>query len=165
MDIIESNTTSKNWFKVKKITILIKGENKMSKEFKVDKDINFKDEETKRAYLKFLNEINEYNKKRANGEITEQDFSCFLNKFKEKFKLEEETEGDFKTADSETIKKLLNNAGLENKETENTELDNLIQQMDKEIAKLENNKYENFDIDSIIKRVNDEINIIEKKDN
>ena len=133
----------------------------MSKEFKVDKNINFKDEETKKAYLKFLNEINEYNKKRANGEITEKDFSYFLNKFKEKFKLKEETEGDFKTADSETI----NNAGLENKETENTELDNLIQQMDKEIAKLENNKYENFDIDSIIKRVNDEINIIEKKDN
>ena len=116
----------------------------MSKEFKVDKNINFKDEEAKKAYLKFLNEINEYNKKRANGEITEKDFSYFLNKFKEKFKLKEETEGDFKTADSETIKKLLNNAGLENKETENTELDNLIQQMDKEIAKLENNKYENL---------------------
>lgn len=41
-------------------------------EFKINNNISFEDEETKIEYQKYLDEINEYNRKVANGETLEK---------------------------------------------------------------------------------------------
>lgn len=60
----------------------------MNKEFELKNNITFEDEETKVEYQKYLDKINEYNRKVANGEKTEYDLSEILTEFNEKFKVE-----------------------------------------------------------------------------
>lgn len=57
----------------------------MDNEFKINNNISFENEETKAEYQKYLDEINEYNRKIANGEIPEKDLSAITDKFKQKF--------------------------------------------------------------------------------
>ena len=47
-------------------------------EFKINNNISFEDEETTIEYQKYLDEINEYNRKVANGETLEKDLSLLL---------------------------------------------------------------------------------------
>ena len=54
----------------------------MNNEFKINNNIVFEDEETKIEYQKYLDEINEYNRKVANGEKTDVDLSEITSKFK-----------------------------------------------------------------------------------
>lgn len=57
----------------------------MDNEFKINNNISFEDEETKIEYQKYLDEVNEYNRKVANGERTEKDLSTITSEFKDKF--------------------------------------------------------------------------------
>lgn len=54
----------------------------MNNEFKINNNIVFEDEETKIEYQKYLDEINEYNRKVANGEKPDVDLSEITSKFK-----------------------------------------------------------------------------------
>ena len=54
-------------------------------EFNINSNISFEDEKTKIEYQKYLDEINEYNRKIANGETPEKDLSAITDKFKQKF--------------------------------------------------------------------------------
>ena len=54
-------------------------------EFNINSNISFEDEKTKIEYQKYLDEINEYNRKIANGETPEKDLSDITDKFKQKF--------------------------------------------------------------------------------
>ena len=64
--------------------ILNEAENK-NDEFKINSNITFEDEKTKIEYQKYLDEINEYNRKIANGETPEKDLTAITDKFKQKF--------------------------------------------------------------------------------
>lgn len=54
-------------------------------EFKINNNIIFVDEKTKAEYQKYLDEVNEYNRKIANGETPEKDLTAITDKFKQKF--------------------------------------------------------------------------------
>ena len=54
-------------------------------EFNINSNISFEDEKTKIEYQKYLDEINEYNRKIANGETLEKDLSTITEEFKQKF--------------------------------------------------------------------------------
>lgn len=60
--------------------------------FKINNNITFEDEETKAEYQKYLDEVNEYNNKIANGEKTEKDLSAITEEFQEKFDLKSSVE-------------------------------------------------------------------------
>lgn len=116
----------------------------MNNEFKINNNIVFEDEETKVEYQKYLDEINEYNRKVANGEKPETDLSEIMSKFKEKFNVEgaENTHVENKNLD-ELMEKL--NQSLDSNYT-NTDLtiDEQIENIDKRIEEL--NKLEDNDI-------------------
>lgn len=57
----------------------------INNEFKINSNISFEDEKAKIEYQKYLDEINEYNRKIANGETPEKDLSAITDKFKQKF--------------------------------------------------------------------------------
>ena len=67
---------------VKKI---VKKDECIDSEFKINNNISFEDEETKIEYQKYLDEVNEYNRKVANGETPEKDLSTIISEFKDKF--------------------------------------------------------------------------------
>ncbi len=52
-------------------------------------NIKFEDDETKIEYQKYLDEVNEYNRKIANGETPDKDLSTITDEFKQKFVIEE----------------------------------------------------------------------------
>ena len=54
---------------------------------KINDNISFENDETKREYQKYLDEINDYNEKIARGENPNVDITELTKKFKEKFKL------------------------------------------------------------------------------
>lgn len=112
--------------------------------FEINSNITFKDEETKKEYQKYLDEINEYNIKIANGEKPEKDLSEIMNKFKETFHVDgaETTHVEDKNLD-ELVEKL--NKSLDSNYT-NTDLpiDEQIKNIDKRIEEL--NKLEDSDV-------------------
>ena len=54
-------------------------------EFKINNNISYENEETKIEYQKYLDEVNEYNRRVANGETPEKDLSTITEEFKQKF--------------------------------------------------------------------------------
>ena len=54
----------------------------INNEFQINSNISFKDEKVKIEYQKFLDEVNEYNRKIANEERTEKDLFTFTEEFK-----------------------------------------------------------------------------------
>lgn len=52
-------------------------------------NIKFEDDETKIEYQKYLDEVNEYNRKIVNGETLDKDLSTIIDEFKQKFVIEE----------------------------------------------------------------------------
>jgi hypothetical protein len=61
--------------------------NKEYNSYKINDNISFENEETKREYQKYLDEMNDYNEKIARGENPNIDITELTKKFKEKFKL------------------------------------------------------------------------------
>jgi len=52
-------------------------------------NIKFEDDETKIEYQKYLDEVNEYNRKIVNRETLDKDLSTIIDEFKQKFVIEE----------------------------------------------------------------------------
>ena len=105
-------------------------------EFKINNNISFEDEETKIEYQKYLDEINEYNRKVANGETLEKDLSTITEEFKQKFNVNgsEINPVEDKNLD-ELIEKL--NKSLDSKYTNtNLSIDEQIENIDKRIEEL-----------------------------
>lgn len=104
--------------------------------FKINNNISFEDEETKIEYQKYLDEVNEYNRKVANGEIPEKDLSTITEEFKQKFNVNgaETTHIEDKNLD-ELIEKL--NKSLDSKYTNtNLPIDEQIENINKRIEEL-----------------------------
>lgn len=109
--------------------------------FKINNNISFEDEETKIEYQKYLDEVNEYNRKVANGETPEKDLSNITEEFKQKFNVNgaETTPVEDKNLD-ELIEKL--NKSLDSKYANtNLPIEEQIDYIDKRIEEL--NKQEN----------------------
>lgn len=107
-------------------------------EFNINNNIEFEDEETKIEYQKYLDEINEYNRKIANGEKPEKDLSAITEEFKQKFNVSgsETTSIEDKNLD-ELIEKL--NKSLDSKYTNtNLSYDEQIENINKRIQELNN---------------------------
>lgn len=115
----------------------IAGEDKME-EFKINNNIEFEDEETKIEYQKYLDEINEYNRKIANGEKPEKDLSAITEEFKQKFNVSgSETNSIEDKNFNELIEKL--NKSLDSKYTNtNLSFEEQIDNIDKRIEELNN---------------------------
>ena len=105
-------------------------------EFNINSNISFEDEKTKIEYQKYLDEINEYNRKIANGETLEKDLSTITEEFKQKFNVNgsETNPVEDKNLD-ELIEKL--NKSLDSKYTNtNLSTDEQIENIDKRIEEL-----------------------------
>lgn len=100
--------------------------NKMNKELKINNNVVFEDEETKVEFQKYLDEINEYNRKIQNGEDPGVNPADLLNKYREKF-CDEELENKMKELDDKK----------NNFKFENNEIDELINKIDAKIAELD----------------------------
>lgn len=100
--------------------------NKMNKELKINNNVVFEDEETKVEFQKYLDEINEYNRKIQNGEDPGVNLADLLNKYREKF-CDEELENKMKELDDKK----------NNFKSENNEMDELINKIDAKIAELD----------------------------
>lgn len=109
-----------------------------NEEFRINDNITFEDEETKIEYQKYLDEINEYNRKIANGEKPEKDLSAITEEFKQKFNVKgsETTPVEDKNLD-ELIEKL--NKSLDSKYTNtNLSFEEQIDNIDMRIEELNN---------------------------
>ena len=96
-------------------------------------NIKFEDDETKIEYQKYLDEVNEYNRKIANGETPDKDLSTITDEFKQKFVIEEKN--NFETNNymlNELIGKFDQNINS------NLSYDEQIQNINKRIEKLNN---------------------------
>ena len=100
--------------------------NEMNDEFKIKNNIQFEDEETRIEYQKYLDEINEYNRKIKNGEETDANLADLLNKYREKF-YDEELENKMKKIDNQK----------ENINFENNETDELLNKINQRISELD----------------------------
>ena len=110
-------------------------------EFKINNNLSFEDDETKIEYQKYLDEINEYNKKIANGETPEKDLSEIADEFKDKFIIKSQNE--------------------EQQVKSTNDLDDLIKKIDDKL----NIQSENKSIDEQIEDINNRIADLEKIEN
>lgn len=116
----------------------------MNNEFKINNNIVFKDEETKVEYQKYLDEINEYNRKVANGEKPESDLSEIMSKFKEKFNVECAENNHIEDKKFDELMGKLNQSLDSNYTNTDLPIDEQIENIDKRIEEL--NKLEDNDI-------------------
>ena len=65
----------------------------INNEFKINSNISFVDEKSKIEYQKYLDEVNEYNRKIATGEKLDKDLSAIMDEFKKKFSVERKNDG------------------------------------------------------------------------
>lgn len=100
----------------------------MNKEFKINNNIVFEDEETKIEFQKYLDEVNEYNRKIQNGEDPGVNPADLLNKYREKF-YDEELKNKMKELDDKK----------NNFKFENNEMDELKNKLDAKLKELEEN--------------------------
>ena len=120
------------YYKFKKVNsnnieeIKMERSNEMNDEFKIKNNIQFEDEETRIEYQKYLDEINEYNRKIKNGEETDANLADLLNKYREKF-YDEELENKMKKIDNQK----------ENINFENNETDELLNKINQRISELD----------------------------
>jgi len=102
--------------------------NKMNKELKINNNVVFEDEETKVEFQKYLDEINEYNRKIQNGEDPDVNPADLLNKYREKF-YDEEEENKMKELDEQK----------NNFKFKNNEINELNNKLNDKIKELEEN--------------------------
>lgn len=113
---------------IKKFKIKLERGNEMNNdELKVN-NIQFNKEETKVEFQKYLDEINEYNRKIQNGEDPGVNQADLLNKYREKF-YDEELENKMKELDDKK----------NNFKFENNEMDELKNKLDAKLKELEEN--------------------------
>lgn len=98
----------------------------MNDEFKIKNNIQFEDEETRIEFQKYLDEINEYNRKIQNGEETDVNPADLLNKYREKF-YDEELENKMKKIDNQK----------ENFNFEDNETNELLNKINQRISELD----------------------------
>ncbi len=97
----------------------------MNKKIKINK-LEFEDEETKQAFLAYVDEVNEYNKKVKNGEEPDINLGDLLNKYRDTF-YDEELEKKLKEIeDNKKDFKLKNN-----------DLDEMLEKIEKRLKELE----------------------------
>jgi len=113
----------------------------MNNEFKINNNIVFEDEETKVEYQKYLDEINEYNRKVANGEKPESDLSEIMSKFKEKFDVE----------------------GAENKKIESYDINGLINKIDNGLKSMDSS-YDPQNIDKTMENIDKRLEQLNMED-
>lgn len=104
-----------------------------SDEFKINNSFVFKDDETKVEYQKYLDEVNEYNRKIANGETPDKDLSTITDEFKQKFIIEEKNDSEINNDMLDELKEKLD-------QTINSNLsyEEQIQNINKRIEELNN---------------------------
>lgn len=139
-----------SFVKISNINNIDKDVNKME-EFKINNNVSFEDEETKIEYQKYLDKINEYNKKIANGETPEKDLSSIMDEFKGKFIVRPQNgEPQVKSTNDldDLIKKIDDKLNIH---SENKSIDEQIKDIDDRIADLEKieNDSTNFIPDSL----------------
>lgn len=110
----------------------IVGEDKMEK-FKINNNVSFENEETKIEYQKYLDEINEYNRKIANGEKTEKDLASITEEFKQKFVIEGKNDCETKNDMFDKLKEK-----LDQNINSNLSYDEQIENINKRIQELNN---------------------------
>lgn len=116
-------------------------------QFRINNNITFEDEETKVEYQKYLDEINEYNKKIANGETPEKDLTAITDEFKEKFIIKSQNKEPQEKSTNELddlIKKIDDKLNIP---SENNSIDEQIKDIDKRIVEIE--KIENDSVNSV----------------
>lgn len=86
-------------------------ENKMNNDFKINNNIQFDDKETKEQLQKYLDVVNEYNRKIQNGEDPGISMDELLNKYRETF-YDEELENKIKDIDSTKENFKFNNSDI-----------------------------------------------------
>ena len=107
-------------------------------EFKI-KNFEFDDEETKIEFQKYLDKVNEYNKKVANGEKPDKDLSEIVGEFGKKFELDgyEQKEIDTTFDVEGLINKINNYLGVDSSDT-----DVMLENIDSRIKELEEKENE-----------------------
>lgn len=98
----------------------------MNKEFKINDNIQFDGEDTKAKFQKYLDKINEYNKKIQNGEETDINPEDLLNEYRKTF-YDEELENKMNEIDIKG----------ENFKPNNKEMNELIDKINKKISELD----------------------------
>lgn len=82
----------------------------MNKEFEVKNNITFVDKETKMEYQRYLDKINEYNRKVEKGEKPDADLAETLTEFNEKFKIEKNDTNQLESYDVNKLLDKINNS-------------------------------------------------------
>lgn len=130
IDILESDeiTGLAYYYKFKKINLKESENNMMNKEFKINDNIQFDSEETKIELQKYLDEVNEYNRKIQNGEEPDINMGDLLNKYRQTF-YDEELENKMQEIDNKK----------ENFEFDNSEMDELLNKINNRIKEIDEN--------------------------
>lgn len=111
-------------------------------EFKIKKNIEFEDEETKIEFQKYLDKVNEYNKKVANGEKPDKDLSEIVSEFGKKFELDgyEQKEIDTTFDVEGLINKINNYLGVD---SSSSDTDVMLENINSRIKELEDEENNN----------------------
>lgn len=107
----------------------------MNKEFEIKNNMTFEDEETKIEYQKYLDKINEYNRKVQNGEKPDFDLSEVLKEFNEKFEFEGYEPKQLESYDIDKLLERINNSLDSKYSSDNAE--ETLEKIDARIKELE----------------------------
>lgn len=107
----------------------------MNNEFKLNNNIEFIDEETKIEYEKYLEKINDYNRKVSAGEKPDFDLSEMLNEFNKKFDVDGFLDKEVVYYDVDGLLKSINDSL--NEEYRNSESDLAIDKINSRIKELD----------------------------
>ena len=105
-------------------------------EFKINNNIEFEDEKTKIEYQKYLDEVNEYNRKVANGETPEKDLSTITEEFKLKFNVNGSGTTPVEDKNLDELIEKINKSIDSNYTNTNVSIDEQIENIDKRIEEL-----------------------------
>lgn len=104
--------------------------------FKINNNISFEDEETKIEYQKYLDDVNEYNRKVANGETPKKDLSTITEEFKQKFNVNGSGTTPVEDKNLNELIEKINKSLDSNYTNTNLSIDEQIENIDKRIEEL-----------------------------
>lgn len=107
----------------------------MNKEFEIKNNMTFEDEETKIEYQKYLDKINEYNRKIQNGEKPDFDLAEVLKEFNEKLEFEGYEPKQLDSYDIDKLVERINNSLDSKYSSDNAE--ETLEKIDARIKELE----------------------------
>lgn len=108
----------------------------INNEFSINSNVSFEDEETKIEYQKYLDEVNEYNRKVANGETPEKDLSTITEEFKLKFNVNGSGTTPVEDKNLDELIEKINKSLDSNYTNTNVSIDEQIENIDKRIEEL-----------------------------